>query len=212
MSAALSDKLVIVIATFLLTTVLGAFWASLLKTSSWKRETKLDMYRKRYNEGTKLLENLSLLIGKRFYAIQRLFWAIRDGQKDRLPELEREYFAVVAKWNARFWLYRNQIRLLVGNQQAERFLDYSDDMRMANPDSVHYCFVQAHRALLKAKELPSEIAAAEKTIELLNHKCSLFLEHLTTDFLSRATSLDLLEMPSTAGETLSDRKGTPQFF
>ena len=38
----------------------------------------MDLFRKRYDEGTKFLYDLSLSIGTRFYLIQRFFWAIRD--------------------------------------------------------------------------------------------------------------------------------------
>jgi hypothetical protein len=35
----------------------------------------------------------------------------------------------MADSNARLWLNRNKIRLLVSNKQAEYFLDYRDDQR-----------------------------------------------------------------------------------
>jgi hypothetical protein len=106
-------KIVLVIITFLLTTVIGALWTSFLSTTSWRRQSKVDLFRKRYDEGTKLLEDLSLLIGTRFYLMQRFFWAIRDSESNKIAQREDDYFKAVADWNARFWLNRNKIRLLV---------------------------------------------------------------------------------------------------
>ena len=45
------EKIVLVIITFLLTTVIGALWTSFLSTTSWRRQTKVDLFRKRYDEG-----------------------------------------------------------------------------------------------------------------------------------------------------------------
>ena len=73
------------IVTFLLTTVIGALWTSFLTAISWRRqETKVDLFRKRYDEGTKFLDDLSLSIGTRFYLIQRFFWAIRDEETEKI--------------------------------------------------------------------------------------------------------------------------------
>jgi hypothetical protein len=100
----------------------------------------------------------------------------------------------VRDWNSRFWLSRNKIRLLVGNDQAERFLDYRD-YEQEKPKSVHYCFVRAHRCVLAAKEDKAKMSEADKAVTELNHTCARFLENLTYDFLAHAKSLELIKVP-----------------
>jgi hypothetical protein len=46
-----------------------------------------------------------------------LWWAISDGDKERIDRCEQAYFVVVEEWNASFWRNRNKIRLLVGDDK-----------------------------------------------------------------------------------------------
>jgi hypothetical protein len=68
-SGSTSEKILLVVLTFLLTTVLGAVWTSFLNATSWRTQTRMDLFRKRYDEGTKFLDELSLSIGTRFYLV-----------------------------------------------------------------------------------------------------------------------------------------------
>lgn len=67
----------------------------------------------RYDEGVKFLDGLSDQIGRRFFLLQRLLWAIQEDDKGKILDREKEYFATVVDWNCSFWRNRNKIRLLV---------------------------------------------------------------------------------------------------
>ena len=190
----MNEKVWLLILGFIMTTVLGGFFGYFLKQRSWQIETEHSLYKARYEEGVKFLDALSEQIGKRFFLLQRYLWAI-DDDKEKMAEREKEYFTSVVEWNSAFWRNRNKIRLLVDEEQANAFLDYRDDNAGDHPTSLHYRFVSAHRAVLKAKASREFASAARQQVEELNWKSSVFLERLTTEFVQRATKLQLLQAP-----------------
>jgi hypothetical protein len=195
----MNEKIGLLIVGFLLTTVFGGFLGYLLKQRSWQIEVEHSLHKSRYDEGVKFLDGLSDQIGSRFYLLQRLVWAIEDKDKRSILEREKEYFASVAEWNSSFWRNRNKIRLLANEEQADAFLNYRDDSAGDEPTSLHYKFVAAHRAVMKAKTAYELLPIAKKQLEELNWKSSVFLERLTTEFLRRALKLQLLEVPTGPG-------------
>jgi len=195
----MSEKIALLILGFVLTTVFGGFLGYLLKQRSWQIETEHSLHKTRYDEGVKFLDGLSDQTGRRFYLLQRFLWAIEEDDKEKMLDCEKEYFASVVEWNSSFWRNRNKIRLLANEEQANAFLSYSDDSAGDHPTSLHYKFVAAHRAVMNAKASRELLPIARKQVEELNWKSSVFLERLTTEFLQRATKLQLLEVPSGPG-------------
>ena len=195
----MNDKTLLLIIGFLLSTVLGGFWGFLLKRRSWQIETNHSIHKARFDEGTKFLDAISEQVGKRFFLLQRLFWAIEEGNEEKIIEREKVYYSAVIDWNSCFWKNRNKIRLLVNEDQANQFLNYQDDNKADNPSSLHYKFVVAHRAVLRAKADRQSLDLAQAEMYRLNWKCSVFLEKLTTEFLRRVTRLELLQVPAGPG-------------
>src|SRR5262245_1830257 len=114
---------------FVLTTVTGALLSARIQKVSWKRQMRLDLFKRRYDEGAQFLDALTTLIGKRFFALQRFLWAITDRDNYDLAETAKTYFKIVEEWNVNLRSNRNKIRLLIGQEQANAFLDYEDDRR-----------------------------------------------------------------------------------
>jgi hypothetical protein len=195
----MSEKTLLLIVGFLLSTVLGGFWGFLLKKRSWQIETEHSIYKARFDEGEKFLDALSEQVGKRFFLLQRFLWAIQEDNQEKILEREKEYFSAVTDWNSCFWKNRNKIRLLVNEDQANYFLDYQDDNAGEEPTSLHYKFVVAHRAVLRAKTNRESLPDAETQVLELNWKCSVFLERLATEFLRHVANLQLLQVPSGPG-------------
>jgi len=195
------------ILSFILTTVGGASLTWLLTTRSWSRQTKLELYRKRFDEGSEFLDQFSKAVGERFFLMQRFLWNLNDSDPAVVERLAKEYFRSVKSWNASYWLFRNKIRLFVDDSQANAFLDYQDDLRLEQPQSLHYLFVKAHRYVLKAREGALPTHEAQTVVDSLNWACSTFLENLTTSFLNKATSLQLLKTPSTETSSLKNAIG-----
>ena len=55
--------------------------------------------------------------------------------------------------------------------------------------------MKAHRFVVRARNKQISVPEAQAEVYRLNWACSRFLEMLTTDFLERVTSLQLLEIP-----------------
>lgn len=193
------EKVLLLIVGFLLSSILGAFWAFTLRRRSWKEETRHALHQARFDEGTVFLDDLSELIGRRFFLLQRLWWAIEGEDAQAIERHKKPYFEVVEEWNAKFWRNRNRIRLLVGEEQASYFLDYEDYHAGDKPRSLHYKFVVAHRKVMAARERDGSLEDARQHVTELNWKCSVFLERLTGVFMKRATALQLLETPTGPG-------------
>jgi len=191
----MNEKIWLLILGFVLTTVLGGVLGYLLKQRSWQIETEHSFHKTRYEEGVKFLDGLSDQTGRRFFLLQRYLWAIEEGDKKKVFDLEKEYFASVLEWNSSFWRNRNRIRLLASEEQASAFLSYNDDTTSDHPKSLHYKFVAAHRAVINAKDSRELIPIAKRQVEELNWMASVFIERLTTEFLQRAIKLQLLEVP-----------------
>ena len=208
----LQSPLGLLLIGFLLTSLLGSLFATRLQNAAWERQTRLEVFRKRYDEGIALLDHLSALIDKSYFALQRFLWALEDGNDDEyIKTKEQEYFKMVVEWNGLLRSNRNKIRLLVGEAQANRFLDYGDDGRPENPKSIHYQHVKVHNIVLAVKEGKLDKVTGQKEIERYNWEISAFLEDLTTVFAQRAISLSLLELPTeTLGEAAKTKPPLPK--
>jgi hypothetical protein len=62
------EKTILLIVGFLFSGVLGGFWGYVLKRRSWAEETRHSLYQARYEEGTRFLDELSELVGRRFFS------------------------------------------------------------------------------------------------------------------------------------------------
>ena len=193
------EKAAMMILGFLLSTVLGGVIGYLLKRRSWAFEASHALHRARYDEGRAFLDRLSRQVGRRYFLLHRYFWAIQDGGAGNIEACERKYYAAVVDWNCAYWSNRNNIRLLIDEAHANLFLDYRDDQREDHPQSLHYRFVAAHRAVRDAKLSASAHSDASHELHALNWACSVFLERLTGEFLNRASRLQLLEAPAGPG-------------
>jgi hypothetical protein len=192
---------------FLLTTMVGGVLTVLFQQYSWKRQVRLDLYRQRYKDGTDLLARVSSLIDRRYFALQRVAWAIDAGAPSAsTAEKEKEYFAIVVKWNGNLRALHNSIRLLIGENEALAFLDYEDDNRPDAPRSLHYRFVVAHRAVMNAKSDPTLVPTARREVDRLNWTLSSFLYDVTTVFAMRAGTLELLVAPEAPSATSKARQ------
>ena len=138
------------------------------------------------------MDDLAKLIGKRYFAIQQLLWVIQFNQKEGYNDIDQSFREITEEWNTVLRLNRAKIRLLIGESQASEFLNYEDDTRLETPQSLHYSFVRAHQLVVDVGRKKVAIQDAQRAVSHLNYMCSNYLEKLTNDFLSRASSLELL--------------------
>jgi len=186
---------------FLLTTVAGGVLAYLFQWFSWRRQARIDLFRQRYADGTQLLEQVSSMVDKRYFRLQRLIWAIGDSAlPEKIAAIEQEYFDSVMEWNDKLRSVHNRLRLLVGDKKALQFLNYADDHRPDEPQSLHYSFAKAHRAVMRAKDDRAFAPEAMAEVDRLNWRVSQFAFDVTTLFMARASALELFREATSATE------------
>lgn len=181
---------------FVLTAVVGTYISSRIQLSASQRQTERELQVERYRDGTRFLAELSELAGMRFFGLQRWLWAIGNPQAYEYERERRRYYELVAEWNHRVWANRATLRLLVGSDEADSFLDYRDDGRGDDPHSLHYLFARAHQHVLEVERGALEFDTAQSYLDTLNHRWSAYVERVTSHFLERAASLRLLEIPT----------------
>lgn len=199
----LNSNFCLLLSGFLFTTIAGAVLSNNLQRASWDRQTRLDLFKKRYEEGIQFLDSLSTLIGKRFFELQRLLWAMKHPDKYDLAATGKGYFAIVCEWNTHLRANRNKVRLLIGHDEADHFLDFGDEERLDNPQSIHYIIRKAHNTVMDARDNKCGMAEAQREVHIANVACTGFMERITDNFLVRATNLDLLQIPQSAQKTVS---------
>lgn len=189
----------LLLAGFVLTGLIGALLSASFQKAAWRRETRLELFRRRYDEGVNLLEELGKLIGRRYFATRQMLWTIERGLDElHLTEVAHALNEATEEWNNRLRMNRAKIRLLVGETQADEFLAYSDDGGNAEQSSLHRAFVDAHQAIVDLSEGRGSEEKAELAVRYLDSACSDFLEELTNNFLRRASSLEILEIPESS--------------
>lgn len=196
LSFAMDDKLIAALLG-VAAVILGAVLNQVFRHFSWRQETLHALERARYDESVAFLDSVSTLCGKRFFHLQRLVWALEEAPRDdrKIKAIEKEYFGVVKEWNIAYWAIRSRIRLLLGDDVARQFLEYSGNgQRTPNPTSLHYRFRNAHASVQAARLSGAPISpqiADEMTT--LNRACAGFIDLIVGSFLERAGRLELLE-------------------
>lgn len=190
----LNSGIGLVLISFLCTVFVGGVFSHILQNSIAKRQNRLEIFRRKYEEGTSFLDELAKLVGKRFFWLQRFLWALKNQDENALQK-EKEYFQVVLTWNETLRANRNKIRLLVNEEMAKELLDYNDNYKSEKPNSLHYTFLKAHMAVMEAKKDIEKLENSQEEVVALNWKCNQFLEELTSVFTERALSLELLGLP-----------------
>lgn len=187
---------------FILTTVFGSGLAFIWQTISWRRQTRLELFRRRYEEGIELLNQLSSLIDRRLYALLKVKWALENSNQEEIEAKEIPYYSIVQEWNEHLRMNRGKIRLLIGEKYALAFLDYDDEDKEL-PNSLHFKFVKTHVAFRAVLKHEAPVESLSEATQNLHRYCNHFLEELSAEFASRADDLSLLKLVNVAPRKVS---------
>jgi hypothetical protein len=147
------------------------------------------------------------MVDRRYFRLQRLVWSLTENApQEKIDQREKDYFKTVVEWNEKLRSIHNRLRLLVGDSVALQFLDYADDYRQDDPESLHYRFVKTHRAVLRAKDDRTLAQSAKEEVDRLNWTVSKFAYDVTTLFVARASSLELLRPAPPPTEEMKRRQ------
>lgn len=89
---------------FILTTVVGGWWASRLQERSWDRQNRLRLEEEDRKRAAEVCRDLSGLLDKRLYRMRRLYWAIEGlaagtVEESVLQGRRKDYDDVLYEWN-----------------------------------------------------------------------------------------------------------------
>ena len=119
---------------FVLTTVCGAIINGMYANSTWKRDKRFELLKAELQKHDDLLSDLTKILGTRTFRLQRVVWVtdpdpspapdtwqLNDEAKSRLNGRWDEYYESVVDWNVDYRNYAIKLRLLAGNEIADKF-------------------------------------------------------------------------------------------
>lgn len=123
-----SDPLVLLLAGFVLTSVVGGGLTFVFQRAAWRHQHRVQREDLRRDQALRTFEEVSKLLDQRLYRMRRVYWAAKAiakgrGEKERLDAALGDYRAVLADWNDNL----NRVRALVHTYfgvQAREVLEY----------------------------------------------------------------------------------------
>jgi hypothetical protein len=100
------DQFLAILIGFVLTTVVGGWWATRLQQRSWDHQNDVRLQEAELVRAAEVSRELSQLLDRRLYRMRRLFWAIQNYQlgqvtSDVLDARVADYSDVLYEWNDR---------------------------------------------------------------------------------------------------------------
>lgn len=129
------QNLAAILLGFALTTVAGGWWAARLQERSWTRQNETRMREVEGDRAATACQDLTSLLDRRLYRMQRLLWAaMNHAAKPAGEELEQrrqEYVDVLIVWNERLNMNLSVVGSYFGDD-ARAYLDglYEDFRRV----------------------------------------------------------------------------------
>jgi len=172
----LNSQVGILVLGFVLTSLLGTFIAERIQknnkekdlliererqAASWERDKKYEVFRRKLDDGEKLIDELSNLMNNRFFKTQNVYTNISSGS---ITEAKwNDYYKSVEEWNIKMPVIRNKIKRLLSDSLSMVLNNYeTDDPNLTTPTSIHGMFYIIHKEILNYQY--SKTANSEKTI------------------------------------------------
>jgi hypothetical protein len=116
--------------------------------SAWERDKKYEIFKRKLDDGEKVIDELSNLMNTRFFKMQNEFLAINAG--NYTDSKWNEYYKSVEEWNIKMPLIVNKIKRLVSDTLYLVLNNYeTDDENLKEPTSIHGMFYITHKYLLQ---------------------------------------------------------------
>lgn len=195
------NPLFLLVAGFVLTTGCGALINYLYARSAWNRDRQFELLRGRLAKHEELLSSLSKVMGARVFRLQRVIWTLDppsseppqemwqldEETKAKLDVIWNDYYATVIEWNLTYRDYTTRIRLLLGDDGADKFFVAGDTgAQAARADTVCGSFEAGHKMAKKLKDAARKSATvngaeqrlAQSKMDALYEKVDGFMAYL----------------------------------
>ncbi|HEY5786598.1 MAG TPA: hypothetical protein VIT65_17665 [Microlunatus sp.] len=196
---------------FVLTTVLGGVFGAWFQRLAWRRQARLEMAKQSYIDSTALYSEATRLIDRRYYGLFRWYLSVRDRSATAVVEArELQYYQTVGVWNESLRILHNRLRMDFGEMRALAFLDYADDFKPEQPESLHYRFVRATQLVRLLFADRADLDEVTSAINELNWALTAFANDAANDLMQRSRSLSALKLASSSDEATPGLISGPQ--
>lgn len=135
-------------------TIAGAWLTNYYQERAWIREKQFETFRYTFDEGLKLVDELSEVMSKRLFGLNRVVWVAKGTGTGDLEQVWNDYYVSVVDWNVKLMRYKGRLSRFLNQEAAEAFTSAQDaalSYQEGEPTSLHGQFMVAHqkvRALL----------------------------------------------------------------
>lgn len=169
-----------IIVAIVLSTAGGSLLAYIFQSMQWKRQKRFELLQHQLREGKDLAHEVTQLVNRRFFALQRLLWAIQE-KNGNVDAMWANYYSDVIQWNQSLTSIRIRTRLFAGPEVALMLVNDADLDPAAKPKSIHYGMRRLHTRILEAKrqgnvsqatslEIASEIDHLNNLIQIFQNR------------------------------------------
>jgi len=139
--------------TLLAIATVAAVWlTNYYQTQAWIREKQFEVFRQGYTEALKLVDEVSELMSRRFFGLNRVVWVAKGTGTGDLDRVWEEYYQSVIEWNAKLLVYAGRLARFVGPEAAVGFAEREDATQGVGadgPKSIHGYFLVSHERVRK---------------------------------------------------------------
>jgi hypothetical protein len=192
----LNSPFSLLIAGFLLTTLVGSYINHAFHTESWKSEARFEIFKERLKEASETQSGIIVLANKRITLLRRIHTELQENRLRSARKIWKEYYQIVTEWNNNVKNNSNQLSLLFGDNISLSFLDNNENSA-DKPKSLHHIFRKAHDSVLDVIEcMKSECGFPEKENLLQEARKRLDLLGLAHDNFSSQLRIALRQKES----------------
>ena len=133
-------------------TIAGVWLTNYYQERAWVREKQFETFRQGYAEALKLVDEVSELMSRRFFGLNRVVWAAKGTGTGDLERVWEEYYQSVIEWNAKLLTYTGRLARFVGPEAATAFAhrqDATQGVGEEGPRSIHGYFLVSHERVRK---------------------------------------------------------------
>ncbi len=167
-----------VIATFV-----GILITNYYQKTSWERERQYELFKENFDGGIKLVDELSVLVSKRIFGMQRVFWTVKGVKSQEPDSVWANYYETVTEWNVLLQQYKSRIKRYMGVDYAKALENGSSE------NSLHNHFAATHKQLKMYFDCMKVTCDAGIVSDLENKLYFSFnqLSAFSSDFIERLT-------------------------
>ncbi|MBI3087537.1 MAG: hypothetical protein HYY91_01425 [Candidatus Omnitrophica bacterium] len=170
-------------------TIAGVWLTNYYQERAWVREKRFETFRQGYREALELVDELSELMSRRFFGLNRVVWVAKGTGTGELDQVWDEYYESVVEWNSKFLVYRSRLTRSIEPVAGVAFAASPETALDGEPGgvkSIHGYFFTTHQDVRKLvdcvrqrcsdEDKAAALSQAERSLEVLGVAIESFIE------------------------------------